>query len=294
MSIKGYKGLDKDLKCRGKQYEIGQTYEMAKSPSVCNRGFHFCEKVADIHEYYKLGDNRVCEIEALGEIVKEGNKSATNKIKIIRELSREEIRTLGNSGTDNTGYRNSGYCNSGYCNSGDCNSGNRNSGDCNSGNRNSGNRNSGDCNSGYRNSGDCNSGNRNSGDCNSGDCNSGNRNSGYCNSGYCNSGEFNSCNRSAGVFMSKRISFEAFNKSLTEEEFNELINSRGYRICRRFELVRFRIRAKTGKFGDFRYLSYKSSWNYFWYKLSFEERMEIRKMPHFDKDVFFEITGIKT
>jgi hypothetical protein len=283
MSVKGYKGLDKNLRCRGMQYEIGQTYEMAKSPSICNWGFHFCEKVADVHEYYNLRDNRICEIEALGEIVKKGNKSVTNKIKIIRELSREEIRSLGNTGNENTGYRNSGDRNSG-----DRNSGDRNSGDLNSGDRNSGDRNSGDRNSGYRNSGY-----RNSGDRNSGDRNSGDRNSGYRNSGDLNSGDFNSCNSSAGVFMSKRISFEAFNKSLTEKEFNELVQSRGYRICRHFQLVKYRVRTKTGKFGDFRYLSYKSSWNYFWYGLSFEERMAIRRMPHFDKDVFFEITGIK-
>jgi hypothetical protein len=248
MGVKGYKGFSKDLQCRGMRYEIGGTYEMTASPSVCNCGFHFCENMVDVHDYYKLGVNRVCEIEALGEIAKEGNKSATNKIKIIRELSREEIRLLGNSGNENTGYRNSGNRNSGY--------------------RNSGNRNSGDWNSGYRNSG-----NMNSGDWNSGDC--------------------NSCNRSAGMFMSKRISWEAFNKTLTQEEFEEITSSLGYQICQRFELVKFRIQAKTGKFGDFRYLSYKSSWKYLWSKLTFEERMAVRNMPHFDKDVFFEITGIK-
>ena len=77
---------------------------------------------------------------------------------------------------DNTGDNNSGDCNSG-----NWNSGYRNSGDCNSGNWNSGNWNSGNCNSGDWNSGNCNSGNWNSGNCNSGDWNSGDRNSGAFN-----------------------------------------------------------------------------------------------------------------
>lgn len=218
MSVKGYKGFKKDLTCRGMQFEIGQTYEMAESPSVCNRGFHFCEKIADVHDYYLLGDSRVCEVEAIGEIVKEGNKSATNKIVIIRELSREEIRTLANTGNDNTGYRNSGHG---------------------------------------------------------------------------NSGQFNSCDNSAGTFMSKRISYEAFNKSLSRGEYTELICSRGYHICQQFQLVKYRVRTRTGKFRDFRYLGYKKSWQYFWNNLSFTQRMAIRNMPHFDKDVFYEITGIK-
>jgi hypothetical protein len=274
MGVKGYKGFNENLQCRGKQYKVGETYEMSASPSVCNRGFHFCEIIFDVHGYYRLGDSRVCEIEALGEIAKKGDKSVTNKIKIIRELSREEIRTLANVGADNSGYGNSGNRNSGYGNSGDGNSGDGNSGDGNSG----------DGNSGYGNSGNRNSGNRNSG----------NRNSGNRNSGYGNSGEFNSCDHSAGIFMSKRISFEAFNKSLPKDEFEALVASRGYRICQEFRLVKFRIRTKTGKFGDFRYLDYKSSWKYFWNNLKFEQRLAIRRMPHFDKNVFFEITGVKT
>jgi hypothetical protein len=218
MSIKGYKGFDKDLKCRRMQYEVGKTYEMDEDPVVCSRGFHFCERIIDVHEYYKLGDSRICEIEAIGKVEKDGNKSSTNKILIIRELSREEIRTLGNVGTDNTGYGNSGDG---------------------------------------------------------------------------NSGEFNSCNNSAGVFMTRRISFEAFNKALTEDEYNELISSPGFRICKNFSLCKYRVRTQTGKFGDFRYMGYKSSWRVYWSKLSFADRNYVRQMPHLDKDVFYEITGVK-
>ena len=110
--MKGYKGFDKDLCCRGFQYEVGKTYEMEGSPIICDRGFHFAAGLSTVEEFYPLIDyyeyyndektryipcfseNRYCEIEALGEIVGQDEifpKLATNKIRIVRELSKEEI-----------------------------------------------------------------------------------------------------------------------------------------------------------------------------------------------------------
>ena len=223
--MKGYKVFNSDWTCRNYKYEVGKTYEMEETPICCNNGFHFCTNLSDCFNYYSFNtNNKVAEIEALGEIDKDDDdtKHCTNKIKIVREIAWEEVLTLCNSGDWNSGNRNSGNWNSGNCNSGNCNSGNRNSGnrnsgDWNSGNRNSGNRNSGNRNSGDWNSGDCNSGdwnsgnrnsgnrnsgNRNSGDWNSGDCNSGDWNSGDCNSGNCNSGNRNSGNRNSGDWNS--------------------------------------------------------------------------------------------
>ena len=188
----GYKAFNKDLTCRGFQYEIGQTYSMEEKPIPCERGFHFCKSIVETYGYYEMSDNtRICKIEALGEIVTDDNvKYCTNKIKILEDII-EDWERKGNSNSTNSGYRNSGNRNSGNRNSGDCNSGDCNSGDCNSGNRNSGDWDSGNRNSGDWNSGDWNSGNWNSGNCNSGDCNSGDWNSGDWNSGDWNSGLFN-------------------------------------------------------------------------------------------------------
>ena len=178
----GYKAFNKDLTCRGFQYEIGQTYSMEEIPIPCERGFHFCKSIAETYEYYEMSDNtRICKIEALGEVQTDDDKKyCTNVIKILEEIT-EDWERKGNSNSSN-----SGYCNSGDRNSGDWNSGYCNSGDCNSGYRNSGNWNSGNSNSGYRNSGDWNSGNWNSGDWNSGNWNSGNWNSGNWSSGLFN------------------------------------------------------------------------------------------------------------
>ena len=89
--MKGYKGFDKDLKCRDYQYETGKEYEQPGQPRCCDNGFHFCENPFDVFSYYSLdGQNRFCEVEAIGEIHKQldsdDTKVATSKIKIGAEI----------------------------------------------------------------------------------------------------------------------------------------------------------------------------------------------------------------
>ena len=150
----GYKAFNKDLTCRGFQYEIGQTYSMEESPIPCERGFHFCKSIAETYNFYPTEDATIiCKVEALGEVATDDErKYCTNKIKILEEIT-EDWERKGNSNSSNSGYMNSGDRNSGNMNSGNRNSGYRNSGYRNSGNRNSGNMNSGDWNSGDWNSG---------------------------------------------------------------------------------------------------------------------------------------------
>ena len=92
-TIKGYKGFDKNLKCRGYQFEIGKTFKEKEKPMCCNNGFHFCEYPLDVFGYYAPSDSRFCEVEALGDIDKEeeNTKIATNKIKIGAEINFESL-----------------------------------------------------------------------------------------------------------------------------------------------------------------------------------------------------------
>ena len=92
--IKGYKGFDKDLKCRGYQYEIGKTHEMDEDVEICERGFHAVpaeNSPLDVFGFYAPADdngipNRFCEVEASGTIKKSDDKIAASKLKVVAEI----------------------------------------------------------------------------------------------------------------------------------------------------------------------------------------------------------------
>ena len=151
--IKGFKVFNPDWTCspngNTKQYTCPGKFEEDVTPVRCGQGMHFCKVAADCFNYYDFNpDKHVAEVAAYGEVVEEGDKCATNKLEIIREIPWAELLEMVNTGKGCAGLCNSGNRNSGDWNSGDWNSGNWNSGNRNSGNRNSGNRNSGDWNSG--------------------------------------------------------------------------------------------------------------------------------------------------
>ena len=127
------KGFDKDLKCRGYQFEVGKTYaiklpdgyELTEEDLCSDKVFHYCNSLRKVHDYYSVApeeNNRFCEVEVLGREVTDGDKCGSNKIKVIREIVGEELDVLRGLINGNTGVFNSGYCNSGSCNSGDFNS----------------------------------------------------------------------------------------------------------------------------------------------------------------------------
>ena len=87
--IIAYKGFDKNLCCRGFQYEIGKEYVHEGEIECCESGFHACTNPFDVLDYYEAdGKNRYCEVEQSGSI-KTGNgdsKQASSKIKIKAEI----------------------------------------------------------------------------------------------------------------------------------------------------------------------------------------------------------------
>ena len=273
MSDKYYKAFDKNLQCRGMQYEIGKEYTFDGEPIPCQQGFHFCKSIADCYNFYDMTKNtRICEVEPLGDTATDDEvKFCTNKIKIIAEIENPRLRS------------NLSESSSGYCNSGDCNSGNRNSGNRNSGNRNSGNRNSGDWNSGDRNSGDW-----NSGDWNSGDWNSGNRNSGI----------FNTV---------KEPTIKMFDKE-SEWTYDDWYNSRAYDVMAKYPYSYSEFIDKSEMTDDEkeRHPEYKIIGGYikvfivtaedkqkWWDSLSKSDKQAVYDLPNFDADKFEECTEIE-
>ena len=87
--IIAYKGMDENMCCRGKQYEIGKTYTEDKA--ICSiSGMHACENPLDVFQYYRPdGKNRFFEVECNGAINKGENDSklACTELKVAGELS---------------------------------------------------------------------------------------------------------------------------------------------------------------------------------------------------------------
>ena len=81
-----YKGFDKNLKCRGYQYEVGKEYEQDGKVKCCENGFHACEAPLAVFNYYPPAESRYCEVEQSGNIHNEGDKTASSKIKIGAEI----------------------------------------------------------------------------------------------------------------------------------------------------------------------------------------------------------------
>ena len=76
--MKVYKATDKDMKCRGFQYELGKTAEVEGDIELCKRGAHACEMPLDVLFYYAPGDgSRYFEAEL--EDVSDENRSDDTK-----------------------------------------------------------------------------------------------------------------------------------------------------------------------------------------------------------------------
>ena len=123
MSIKGYKAFNRGMICKGKQYEENTTYE-ENGNKICEAGvMHFCENPFDVLNYYPLIDedgniSDFADVEAIGDIYKEKDKTATNKLHIGAKLGlkgfikacvdftieKTRIESVKDNETDSGGY----------------------------------------------------------------------------------------------------------------------------------------------------------------------------------------------
>lgn len=93
--MKGYKALDENM-CAvngdGMQYELGKEYVQNNIPKIGARGYHFCKELIYVYKYY-LSNSRVFEIDTLNGNIGNYDKIiyCSNKIKLTREVSKEEI-----------------------------------------------------------------------------------------------------------------------------------------------------------------------------------------------------------
>ena len=94
--IRTYKGFDKDLRCKGFQYEVGKEYK-EENIEICKKGFHACESPMEVWDHYDMLDSRYCEVEQSGDLQREDNttKICSSRIKIIAELKLSDIIKIG-------------------------------------------------------------------------------------------------------------------------------------------------------------------------------------------------------
>ena len=286
-TVRGYKVFNKDWTCAPKvgitkQYTCPGKFEESGDIDVCGHGMHFCENAADCFNYYKFNsENKVAEVIAYGKIKKNGDKSCTDKVEIVREIPWQELLTIVNTGKDCTGY-----CNTGNSNTGDRNTGNRNTGDRNTGDRNTGNRNTGDWNTGNCNTGNRNTGNRNTGDWNTGDCNTGN-----CNTGCFNTSEskINLFNRPSDITYREWLNSDArYLLNRIPKKVVEWISENDMTDKEKEENPTYKT---TG--GYLKVLDESESAQIWWDGLSESDKSTIKAIPNFDSKIFEECTGIK-
>ena len=149
--IKSYKGFNKDMTCKDKQYEVGKDYEEDKAVA-CECGMHACEYPLDCFKYYPPSKSVYCEVEQSGDISRhdDDSKIASTKMHIGAQLNiagvvnaaikytkekvkttciESKVATAGDYGAATAGYRGAATAGDyGAATAGDC--GAATAGDC--------------------------------------------------------------------------------------------------------------------------------------------------------------------
>ena len=98
--MKGFKGFNKGLVCRDKQYEENKVFE-EDTAEIYKSGMHFCKTPFDVLDYYPLFNNNgepneFAEVEALDETETDDNKKyCTKKLKIGGKIRFADFVKLG-------------------------------------------------------------------------------------------------------------------------------------------------------------------------------------------------------
>jgi len=92
----GFKGTNKNLFCRDKEYKLNIEYdynkEIGENIEICKRGYHFCKKLEDVFGYYDLYNNNRYFLVKYNEnnYIEENDKCVTDKITFLKEISDPE------------------------------------------------------------------------------------------------------------------------------------------------------------------------------------------------------------
>ncbi len=92
-TVIAYKSFDKNLRCRGYQYAIGETFTHDGPVKQCESGFHACQNPLDVLDYYGLEDgNRFARVTLGGKIDRsDDRKWAAAEITVTAELKLPDL-----------------------------------------------------------------------------------------------------------------------------------------------------------------------------------------------------------
>jgi len=80
----------RNFKCINQTYRVGKTYTSDRM-EICKHGLHFCQKMDNVLNYYDSSDDFILlEVEILGKIETNEDKSVTDKLKVLRVIPFEE------------------------------------------------------------------------------------------------------------------------------------------------------------------------------------------------------------
>ena len=132
--IKSYKGFNKDMTCKDKQYEEGKEYTEERA-KACDCGMHACEYPLDCFKYYYPAYSVYHAVEQGGELSRDGDDSKVastymrigarldvcglvkaaieyTRSRTTTEYTDPDMATAGDSGAATAGYR--GAATAGY------------------------------------------------------------------------------------------------------------------------------------------------------------------------------------
>lgn len=114
--MKCFKGFDKDLRCKGFQYEVGKEYETERA-EICEEGFRACEFPLDVLRYYNPADSRFCEVELdANDQTHDDSKRCGKRIRVVAEIGlsgliKADVKfILERADFENAKATNTGYC----------------------------------------------------------------------------------------------------------------------------------------------------------------------------------------
>lgn len=264
--VKGFKVFNPDWTCTPgnnfKQYTCPGTFEEDVNVKVYSRGMHFCKNLVDCFKYQSFDpENKVAEVIAHGEIDERDNRCCTNKLEIVREIPWSEVLERVNQGKGCTG------------------------------NRNTGNRNTGNC---------------NTSDWNTGSCNAGNYNTGSCNTGDWNTGDWNYSSFNSGCFNTSEHKILMFDEP-SDWTYRDWLNSKAYWIlfgmpkdvttwvyaCDMTDEEKAAHPEHVTTGGYLKKLDERNVAQDYWNSLSENQKQVILSLPNFDKEKFYQCTGIR-